>query len=143
MNNEQDIIFWLFDQLVNQLEQTDEQERWVQRMEIIREKSLDLILKNGDSYQIFVKGSTTAGRIIESDLLAKGMRGEIQVPIDDWNELVDRCRAVYNFLTYDLSKMREVAPSTFHFPWDRRERMVEQLMDDLREALLRIEYRRK
>ncbi len=142
-HKERELLFWIFDQLVNQLEQTEEAERPVQRMEIT-ETGLEIMLKNGDQFQVTVKEKGVPDEENEQSLPVLMERQEtIEIPLEDWHAVIDQFEAIHNFLLYDLHKIREIIPYSFPFPWAQREQVIAQLTERLRNVLFTVEQHRK
>ncbi len=142
-HKEQELLIWIFDQLVNQLEQTEEAERPVRRMELM-ETGLDIILKNGGHYQITVKEKGLPEEEDEQGLpVLRETQETIEIPLEDWHAVIDQFEAIHNFLLYDLHKIREIIPYSFPFPWAQREQVIAQLTERLRNVLFTVEQHRK
>ena len=142
-HKERELLFWIFDQLVNQLEQTEEAERPVQRMEIT-ETGLEIMLKNGDQFQVTVKEKGVPDEENEQSLPVLMERQEtIEIPLEDWHAVIDQFEAIHNFLLYDLHKIREIIPYSFPFPWAQREQVIAQLTERLRNVLFTVEQHPK
>lgn len=142
-HKERELLFWIFDQLVNQLEQTEEAERPVQRMEIT-ETGLEIMLKNWDQFQVTVKEKGVPDEENEQSLPVLMERQEtIEIPLEDWHAVIDQFEAIHNFLLYDLHKIREIIPYSFPFPWAQREQVIAQLTERLRNVLFTVEQHRK
>ncbi|GAA5347016.1 hypothetical protein CLV97_12251 [Planifilum fimeticola] len=140
MTDEQDVVRWLFELMVNHLERTDEKERAIHRLEVT-DQGLEVVAKNGALYRVTVQriGSPSEGKG-EREMKAENTSNEvIQVSISDWNALVEACEAALNFLDYDQRKMRELRLQFPDFPWEKRAQMIKRISDQLRAAIDKIE----
>ncbi|GGE24000.1 hypothetical protein GCM10011571_27650 [Marinithermofilum abyssi] len=127
MGKEQEVAYLLFDLLVRQLETMAEQERRIQRLEVF-ERRLDLTLKDGSAYVVDVRSrEEEVGEMTPTD--------GIHVSEEKWQELVQACQSVMQFLEYDKEKLRNLERVLPDFPWERRARMVERLLEQLDRAL--------
>jgi hypothetical protein len=140
MTDEQDVVRWLFELMVNHLERTDESERAIHRLEVT-DQGLDVIAKNGALYRVTVQriASPPEGKG-ERDMKTENSSNEvIQVSVSDWSALVEACEAALNFLDYDQRKMRELRLQFPDFPWEKRAQMIKRISEHLRAAIDRIE----
>jgi hypothetical protein len=141
MVKEQEIAYWLFQLLVEDLEKMDEEERVVRRLEVLDE-TLDILMKSGEGFKVRVERADLDWRAkgeSEMENASSAESNTIQISVEDWENLLEACEAVLNFLEYDQRKMRDVQQATPDFPWDKRAYMINKLADHLREALIRID----
>ena len=97
--NEQDVLHWLFQLIVDHVEKTDENGRPVRRLEATGEV-LDLFTKSGRHFRILVRNPSAAsvrGRDIESAPSRSSNKG-IHLPRSDWETLVEACESMLQYL---------------------------------------------
>ena len=110
----------------------------------ITETGLEIMLKNGDQFQVTVKEKGVPDEENEQSLPVLMERQEtIEIPLEDWHAVIDQFEAIHNFLLYDLHKIREIIPYSFPFPWAQREQVIAQLTERLRNVLFTVEQHRK
>lgn len=63
----------------------------------------------------------------------------IQIPVSDWNTLMEVCEAALNFLDYDQRKMRELRLQFPDFPWEKRAQMIKRISEQMRAIIDKIE----
>lgn len=143
MKNEREITYLIFDLIVKQLEGMSEQNRFIRRVEVT-DSSLELTMKRGEEYRIEInrvhppdeeKGQITMMKR-QSDEAGKRMA-------ENWEELIHSCETVIQFLEYDKRKMEELASLLPDFPWEKRSRMIEEILGQLREALSMVDTDRE
>lgn len=136
MEKEREIAYLIFDLIVKQLEGMSEQDRSIGRVEIIG-SSLELTMKRGEEYRIEINRvhspEKKKGRITMME--RQSDKDERRIAVENWEELVHSCETVIQFLEYDKQKMEELSSLLPDFPWDKRSRMIEGILDQLREAL--------
>src|SRR5690606_15912478 len=140
MTDEQDVVRWLFELMVNHLERTDETERAIHRLEVT-DRGLDILAKNGFLYRVTVQriGSPPEGKG-EREMKAENPSNEvIQIRVSDWNTLMEVCEAALNFLDYDQRKMRELRLQFPDFPWEKRAQMIKRISEQMRAIIDKIE----
>lgn len=147
MVKENEIAYWLFQLLVEDLEQMDEEERIVKRLEV-SDETLDILMKSGEGFKVRVERADSDWMMEEEssmdnassmDNTSSAGNSVIQISMKDWENLLQACEAVLNFLEYDQRKMQDVQQAIPDFPWDKRANMISKLADNLREALIRID----
>jgi hypothetical protein len=139
MTDEQDVVRWLFELMVNHLERTDEKERAIHRLEVT-DQGLDIWTKNGFMYRVTVQRIGSPEGKGEKEMKEENTASEvIQVSVSDWNALVEVCEAALNFLDYDQRKMRELRLQFPDFPWEKRAQMIKRISEQMRAAIDKIE----
>lgn len=142
MNDEQDVVRWLFELLVNHLERADEKERAIHRLEVT-DQGLDVVAKNGVMYRVTVQKIGFFPEVSEGkgerEMKTENGTEVLQISVSDWNALVEACEAALKFLDYDQRKMRELRLHFPDFPWEKRAQMIRRITRELRAAIDRIE----
>ncbi|OYD06747.1 hypothetical protein [Paludifilum halophilum] len=141
MGNEKEVVYLLFDLIVHQLDRMKEEERLIQRIEVV-DQSLELTMKDGQEYRIQVDQTADMAEqqgggdeMKQSDNVSP----MIEITPEEWDELLKACQMVLQFLEYDEKKMEELADLVPEFPWDKRSEMIEQVIERLHASLVRID----
>ncbi|PTX58861.1 hypothetical protein C8P63_11443 [Melghirimyces profundicolus] len=141
MENRKELTYLIFDLIVKQLEETPEQDRIISRLEVA-DSALELTLKTGEEYRIDVKRLNSPSDEKERMPLLDHQREEEsgkRIPAEHWDELAQSCETVIQFLEYDKRKMEELSELVPDFPWKKRSRMIDDVLEQLRAALSRID----
>ncbi|SDX34104.1 hypothetical protein SAMN05444487_11484 [Marininema mesophilum] len=154
MESKLETVQLLFQLIVDQLDAMEQGERPFTRIEWVGE-GLEVDHVGGESYKIEVKplerkvgfplpeatSLDQSGRQVarEDDLNVQNQReeenGVITLKEEKWEDLVQTCELVIQFLEYDMNKMAELSEQVPDFPWKKRADMMEGLVERLREAL--------
>lgn len=140
LGKEQEIAYFLFDLIVGHLEQIPEEQRVIQRIEV-SENGLNLTLRESEHYRLEVKPLQEDEIEVEDgeeQRVRNSYRDEeerVEIPLDDWNALVQACESLLELMEYDQRKMNELRQAAPQFPWEERKRMLEGIMEELRSAL--------
>ncbi|MDA8352786.1 MAG: hypothetical protein M0Z65_06270 [Firmicutes bacterium] len=137
--NVSDVTYMVFELIVKQLEEMPEEERLIQRVEVVS-SGLEVALKSGEAYRINITPLDSTGEEKERMAMTTSERAtEVRISTEDWDELVHRCDMMIRFLEYDKRKMEELSTLVPDFPWDKRSQMIDDLLTQLQEVLARID----
>lgn len=90
-----DILHWLFQIIVNHLEQYEENARPFVRLET-NDNGLDLFTTNGKRFQILVLSPDQNQKHSSTSKLAR--ENGIHLPQSGWEDLVDACESILEYL---------------------------------------------
>lgn len=139
MGNDQELTYLLFDLIVKQLNQMEEDERMIQRVEVVNQ-DMELTMKDGREYRIEINRIVATHKELNTAMDSREEeQPEIIIPVEDWEELLKACQKVLQFLEYDEKKMEKLAEFVPEFPWKKREEMIEQVVGQLHDSLAKID----
>ncbi|SMO94377.1 hypothetical protein [Melghirimyces algeriensis] len=135
MRDAKEVTSLIFRLIVQQLENMPEQDRLICRVEALASE-LDITLKSGEEYRVRISRiNPSYGN--EESMVDRNQenRREKRVAIEDWEDLIDTCETVIQFLEYDKKKMEELTSLVPDFPWENRSRMMEDVLNQLKSSL--------
>ena len=96
MLKEQDFLQWLFQLIVEHAEKTDENERFIRRLEVVDE-GMVLHTKDGRPFRIVVQTPSALRRNADA-ALSRSSDDDIHLPRPDWETLVEACESMLQYL---------------------------------------------